>query len=130
MSLKGMLKKIKLFCGIRKRRFVWFGNERRNCYEIDLLVPGPDGKLHPPFECNLVPTGEIVKIYRSKKSEMLHACTRGQTSEWDKQYGVFCESDFDADNYEALGKFEVVIRQKKIIPYHQPWIKWPWTKSQ
>jgi hypothetical protein len=112
-----MLRKIKLFCGIGKKHFVWFDLERHNCIEIDYSVTGSDGAPVPPIDCVRVALGEKVKIYRSKKRGTLHACIRGRAVEWDKQYGLFCDEDFDADNYEALGKFEV--SQSKVYPEHQ-----------
>ena len=44
---------------------------------------------------------------RSKTRNTLHACIRGMAVACDKRYGLFCGSDFDADNYDFIGTFLV-----------------------
>ena len=107
-GMKRLWKRVKLALGIGRRHYVWFDLEQRNCHEIDYSVTGPDGQPYPPIDCVRVALGEKVKIYRSRQRDTLHACIRGRDMEWDKCYGLFCGSDFDSDNYEFIGTFNVL----------------------
>ena len=105
--MKRLWKRIKLALGIGRKHFVWFDLKRHNSYEIDGSVTGPDGQPYPPMDRVRVALGEKVRIYRSNTRDTLHACIRGRAIEWDKCYGLFCESDFDTDNYDYVGTFLV-----------------------
>ena len=105
--MKRMWKKIKLALGIGRKQFVWFDLERRDSYEIDTTVTGPDGELCPPIDCIRAPVGAHVKIYRSRVRGTLHGCIDGRAVKHDAFYGLHCDEDFCSDSYEEVGTFIV-----------------------
>jgi len=102
-----LIKKIALFFGLGKKKFVWFDLDRKTTLDIDMCVLTPEGNPFPPIDCIKVAIGERVIVYKSKDRLTLHGCIRGRAVQHDKCYGLFCIEDFHPEHYELVGIYDV-----------------------
>lgn len=88
-----------------RKTFYWFDLFSYRCYAIDRNVTSDSGEVVPPMDCIMVPEGAKIKVYHSNSRGTRHGCVSGRAVKWDNAWGLFCNEDFDTDNYQLIGTF-------------------------
>ena len=66
----------------------------------------------------MVPEGAKIKVYHSNSRGTRHGCVSGRAVKWDNAWGLFCNEDFDTDNYQLIVLLllkKPVKKKKKLI---------------
>lgn len=82
--------------------FVWFDTIRHYFHEIDTKCTGSDWKPVPPIDCIPVKIGTIIHIYTNITTNRVYLCIGGRAMKDDNKLGLFCEEDFNNENYVRM----------------------------